>query len=112
MGQQPHPMVLCVPKDDRCWLFILTSTKDVRGKPDVPSVRLGFRKERLGSAISHHLSAFAEYIVVNVGGSGMDAKVSSPPMTYQSVGGVIVLGGRESRLQGEGRQGIDGRWTK
>ena len=44
---------------------------------------------------------------MNVGGSGMDGKVSSPPMTYQSVGGVIVLGGRESRLHGEGRQGID-----
>jgi hypothetical protein len=41
--------------------------------------------------ISPHLSASAEYIVVNVGGSGMDVKVSSPPMTYQSVGGVIVL---------------------
>jgi hypothetical protein len=37
----------------------------------------------------------------------MDVKVSSPPMTYQSVGGVIVLGARESRVQGEGRQGID-----
>jgi hypothetical protein len=41
----------------------------------------------------------------------MDAKVSSPPMTYRGVGGVIVLRGRESRLHGEGRQGIDGRWT-
>jgi hypothetical protein len=54
--------------------------------------------------ISSHLRASAEYIMVNVGGSGMNAKVSSPPMTYQSVGGVIVLGGRESRLHGEGRQ--------
>jgi hypothetical protein len=34
----------------------------------------------------------------------MDAKVSSPPMTSQGVGGVIVLGARESRLHGEGRQ--------
>jgi hypothetical protein len=29
------------------------------------------------------------------------------PLKHRSVGGVIVLGGRESRLQGEGRQGID-----
>jgi hypothetical protein len=57
--------------------------------------------------ISHRLRASAECIVVNVGGSGMDVKVSSPPMTYQSVGGVIVLGARESRVHGEGRQGID-----
>jgi hypothetical protein len=58
----------------------------------------------MGSKISHHLRDVAESVYVNVGGSGMDAKVSSPSMTYQSVGGVIVLGGRESRLQGEGRQ--------
>jgi hypothetical protein len=36
---------------------------------------------------------------------------SSPPMKCMGVGGVIVLGGRESRLQGEGRQGIDVRRT-
>jgi hypothetical protein len=34
-------------------------------------------------------------------------EMSSPSMKYASVGGVIVLGGRKSRLQGEGRQGID-----
>jgi hypothetical protein len=85
--------------------------KDVRGKPDLPFDQSGFREERLGSLESPHLSVSVEYIVVNVGGSGMDAKVSSPPMTYQSVGGVIVLGGRESRLHGEGRQGIDVRRT-
>lgn len=32
-------------------------------------------------------------------------------MPAVSVGGVIVLGGRESRLHGEGRQGIDVGWT-
>jgi hypothetical protein len=37
----------------------------------------------------------------------MDAKVSSPPMTYQSVGDPTVVGTRESRVQGEGGQGID-----
>jgi hypothetical protein len=113
MGQRPHPMVLLVPKDDRGWILVCSSPKDVRGQPELPSVWSGFREERLGSPLySPHLRAFVEYIVVNVGGSGMDAKVSSPPMTYQSVGGVIVLGGRESRLQGEGRQGVDIRRTK
>jgi hypothetical protein len=34
-------------------------------------------------------------------------EMSSPSMKYASVGGVIVLGRRESRLHGEGRQGID-----
>jgi hypothetical protein len=42
---------------------------------------------------------------MNVGGLHME--MSSPSMKYASVGGVIVLGGRESRLHGEGRQGID-----
>jgi hypothetical protein len=104
MGQRPHPMAVMCPKDDRGWAAHATSQKDGRGQPELPSVRSGFRDERLGSIISLHLRASAEYIVVNVGGSGMDAKVSSPPMTYRSVGGVIVLGGRESRLHGEGRQ--------
>lgn len=36
----------------------------------------------------------------------MDEKVSSPPMTYQGVGGVIVLGAREGRVHGEGRQPV------
>jgi hypothetical protein len=62
--------------------------------------------------MSRHLNTFVESIAMNVGGFGMHVKVSSPPRTYQSVGGVIVLGGRESRLHGEGRQGIDGWWTK
>jgi len=104
MGQRPHPMVASFPKDDRSWLCVLASSKDANGKPEIPAGRSGFRKERLGPLISPHLNASVEYIVVNVGGFGMNAKVSSPPMTSQSVGGVIVLGARESRVHGEGRQ--------
>ena len=81
MGQRPHPMVCLGPKDDRGWLALDTSPKDVSGQPDIPADRSGFRDERLGSVKSPHLRALVEYIVVNVGGSGMDAKVSSPPMT-------------------------------
>jgi hypothetical protein len=33
------------------------------------------------------------------------------PMKHRSVGGPIVVGGRESRLHGEGGQGIDVRQT-
>jgi len=33
--------------------------------------------------------------------------VSSPPMTAESVGGVIVLGAQESCVQGEGHQEFD-----
>jgi hypothetical protein len=105
-------MALYSPKDDRGLGVSRPSPKDDRGQPGVPSIQSGYREERDWSVISHHLHTSVEYIVVNVGGSGMDAKVSSPPMTYQSVGAAIVLGARESRVQGEGRQGIDVRWTK
>jgi len=88
MGQRLHPMVRRVPKDDRVWLLHLASPKDVRGQPELPSDRSGFREERLGSIISLHLRASVEYIVVNVGGSHME--MSSPSMKYASVGGVIV----------------------
>jgi hypothetical protein len=59
----------------------------------------------VGLIDNHHLNGLDESVDVNVGGSHME--MSSPSMKYASVGGVIVLGGRESRVQGEGRQGID-----
>ena len=103
-------MVGSIPKDDRGWLVRFTSQKDIRGKPEIPSDRSGYREERDWSIDSLHLNASVEYIVVNVGGPYGEG--SSPPMKRVGVGGVIVLGGRESRPQGEGRQGIDGRQTK
>jgi len=51
---------------------------------------------------NRHLKYLAEFISVNAGGSPQDVKVSSLPMPAESVGGLIVLGGRESLLQGEG----------
>jgi len=39
---------------------------------------------------------------MNVG--GLHGEMSSPSMKRVSVGGVIVLGARKSRVQGEGRQ--------
>ena len=64
-------------------------------------------KSGIGRRGNRHLQYLAEFIFVNVGGSYQDVKVSSPPMPDMSVGGVIVLGARESRVQGEGRQGIN-----
>jgi hypothetical protein len=78
--------------------------KDEVGSPSLPYFQSGFRKERLGSIISRHLRDVAESDDVNVGGSGLDVKVCSPPMLYQSVSVVIVLGGWESQPQGEGPQ--------
>jgi hypothetical protein len=79
--------------------------KDEASNLDIPCLRSGFRNERLGSFGNRCLRYFAECIGVNVGGSHME--MSNPSMKYASVGGVIVLGRRESRLHGEGRQGID-----
>jgi hypothetical protein len=77
---------------------------------DLPSDRLGYRKARDGSVISHHLHTLAEFITMNVG--GLLAEGCSPPMNQASVGAAIVVGARESRVQGEGPQGIDVWWTK
>jgi hypothetical protein len=44
---------------------------------------------------------------MNVGGLSQDAKVNRPPMPHSGVGGVIVVGGEESSLHGEGSQGVD-----
>jgi hypothetical protein len=46
---------------------------------------------------------------MNVGGPY--AERCSPAMNHRGVGGSIVVGGRESRPQGEGSQGIDVRQT-
>jgi hypothetical protein len=94
-------MVLYFPKDDQGWWGTDTSQKDVIGKPELPGDRSGFRDERLGSIESPHLRVSVEYIVVNVGGLCVEG--SSPPVKRMGVGGVIVLGARESRVQGEGR---------
>jgi hypothetical protein len=114
MGQRPYPMVYLSPEDSRGWIGHVTSPKDDEGQPELPFVWSGYREERDWSLISHHLhtsvrldarKVSVEYIIVNVGGPCVEG--SSPPMKRRGVGGVIVLGGRESRLQGEGRQGID-----
>jgi hypothetical protein len=61
-------------------------------------------KSGIGRSGNRHLNYLAEFIFMNVGGSQQDVKASSLPMPVESVGGVIVLGARENRVHGEGRQ--------
>jgi hypothetical protein len=60
----------------------------------------------LGCTDNRHLNYFAESTAMNVGGLYRNDKVSSPLMSATSVGAVIVLGVRESRIQGEGPQSV------
>ena len=59
----------------------------------------------MGRVDNHHLKCLVESTSMNVGGSYRNAKESSPLMPGMSVGGSIVLGARESRIQGDGSQG-------
>jgi hypothetical protein len=67
-------------------------------------------KSGIGCCGNRCLNHLVERIGVNVG--GLCGEGSSPPVKRMGVGGVIVLGARESRVHGEGRQGIDTQWTK
>jgi hypothetical protein len=64
-------------------------------------------KSGLGSTANRYLHYSAESVCMNVGGSQQDAKASSLPMPAESVGGFRVLGARESRVRGEGSQGVN-----
>jgi hypothetical protein len=66
---------------------------------------VGIPRRAAWVSISHHRRASVEDIVVNVGGSCGEG--CSPPRKRMGVGGVTVLGARESCVQGEGRQGTD-----
>src|SRR5918998_185649 len=63
----------------------------------------------MGCRANRHLHDLAESIIMNVGGPCGEG--CSPPMKRTGVGAAIVLGARESRVHGEGRQGIDVRLT-
>ncbi len=65
-----------------------------------PCSRSGYCEEQDWSAANRCLHGLAESVSVNAG--GLRAEVSSPPMNHARVGGPIVVGGRESRLHGEG----------
>jgi hypothetical protein len=97
------PAVQWFPKDHRGWEMDSTNQKDeISNLNYLISIR-DSAKSGLGRIDNRHLNYLIESINMNVGGFYQDAKVSSPPMTDRSVGGVIVVGARESRVQGEGR---------
>jgi hypothetical protein len=62
----------------------------------------------LGSEGQFLESPLQENLHGGFGGGGEETQFGCAPCPYLT----IVLGGRESRLQGEGRQGIDIRRTK
>jgi hypothetical protein len=63
-------------------------------------------KSGIGCIGNQCLNYHSECIHMNVGELAWDVKVNRPPMPISEVGGVIVLGARESRVHGEGHQGI------
>jgi len=102
-GQRTNQKIYPCSTGYRSWLADITSSKISLGKPEYPNDVRDTAKSGIGCTGNHHLNYLAEFIFVNVGGSYQDVKVSSLPMTDTSVGGVIVLGARESRVHGEGR---------
>jgi hypothetical protein len=76
--------------------------KDIRGEPDLPSDRSGYREERDWLSHNRHLHDLVEFILVNVGGPCGEG--SSPPVKRMGVGGPIVVRAWESHAQGEGGQ--------
>jgi len=102
-GQRTNQKTLFYSTGYRSWLVMNTGVKVSLGKPDYPTDVRDTAKSGIGCNGNRHLHYLAEFIFVNVGGSYRDVKASSLPMPIMSVGGVIVLGARESRVHGEGR---------
>ena len=94
--------IVFISKGYRGWLVIVTSPKASIGHLFYPIDIQDTAKSRTGCVDNRHLRWFVESIFVNVG--GLLAEASSLPMKQVSVGGVIVVRGRESILQGKGRQ--------
>ena len=103
-GQRPNPNGKLVQEGYRGWILFLSNHKGGSRLPNLPCHRSGYCKERDWFIGDHHLNNLVESTFVNVGGFYQNVKVSSPPRIDRSVGGVIVVRARESRVQGEGRQ--------
>jgi hypothetical protein len=107
MRQRMNPAAFHVPKDYRGWSLLITNPKIEIGNLNYLISIRDPAKSGMGYRDNRHLNYFAESINMNVGGFYQNAKVSSPPMTDRSVGGVIVVGARESRVHGKGRQEVN-----
>lgn len=84
--------------------LIYTVPKDVTGYLNYPVAVRDSAESGLGRIGNRHLPSLAESILVNVGSSRQDVKVSSLPMLAMSGGGVVVLRAWESHVHGKGRQ--------
>ena len=98
--QRANPMVHLFLTDYRSWYLCRLSVST--GHLSYPVDARDTAKSGMGHVANRHLLSLVESITVNVGGSCQTAKVSRPPRVGTSVGGFIVLGARESRVQGEG----------
>jgi hypothetical protein len=78
--------------------------KDGNGHRHYPLPVRDTAKRGMGRTGNHHLNSLVESVWLNVGSASADAKVSRPPRRQRRGGGGVVLGARESRVQGEGRQ--------
>ncbi len=99
-----NPRLTDIIKGYRDWLVEHTSPKVSAGYLTYPADIRDTAKSGIGCMDNRHLRYVVESISVNVGGSYQDAKASSLPMSDMSVGGSIVVRGRESRPHGEGGQ--------
>jgi hypothetical protein len=106
-GQRTDQKIWHRPTGHRDRLSNCTGQKVSTGYLTYPADVRDSAKSGLGLNDNRHLNDLVESISTNVGGSQQNAKVSSPPMTAESVGGVIVLGAQESCALGEGRQEHD-----
>jgi len=106
-GQRTNREVWHCPTDYRSWLPSITSPKVSASYLNYLADVRDSAKSGLGRMGNRHLRYLVESISVNVGGSDQNVKESSPLMSGLSVGGVIVVGARESRVQGEGHQGVN-----
>ena len=107
MGQRMRQRRCCNATDYRNLLLIIGGQKGFNTPPVYGVDVRDTAKSGMGCTDNRHLNYSVESLLVNVGGAQPNVKVSSLPMSGKSVGGVIVLGVRESRIQGEGHQGIN-----
>jgi hypothetical protein len=105
-GQRANPKPCAIAEGYRGWVVIAPSPKVSADNLSYPADARDTAKSGKGRSGNRHLHHLAESISVNVGGSYRDVKASSLPMPDRSVGGAIVLGARESRVQGEGHQSV------
>jgi hypothetical protein len=74
-GLRGSDCIQCVQKDDRGLEFACPSHKGCQRLLELPSDQSGYREERDGSWVSHHLTTFVESIAMNVGGPYVESAV-------------------------------------